>query len=80
MPLNLVLNGYQIIASESDLYGGGIVILGARYVEPGKWDYVTARMNNLDEREWYWGAYSGSDFPANSIEEAVKNFRSRLSG
>lgn len=75
--LNKVMNGYTIIAAEHDPKMGDTVILGMRYTGPGKWDYVTARVTSIDDTEWYWGNYSGTDF-GSGIECAVYNWRCRL--
>jgi hypothetical protein len=72
--LEKTLNGFTVIAAETDLYFGGVVVLASRRTGPANWEYVTARMNNLDEDSWAWGYYTGS------LDLAMADFKKRLAG
>lgn len=66
-----VVNGFTIIAQEwmRDSY----IILGARRVGPGHFEYVTARMLNVDtDTEWFWGNYVDG-----SLARATESFYKR---
>lgn len=68
--LNKTLNGFTVIAHEwsRDSY----VILAFRLTGPATYEYVTARVQNIDsDREWFWGTYF------TNVEDAIVNYAER---
>jgi hypothetical protein len=73
---NRIVNGFTIIAEREIPKAEAYLILGMRRHEDGI-EYVTAYMTNPElDSEWYWGNYSGMDFPA-TIKGATENFYAR---
>jgi hypothetical protein len=75
MKVRLVINGYGIFAHRENT-GGGYVILGERTRHDGSHEYVTALVHTMEDREWYWGHYSGAQF-GSTLREATEDFYAR---
>ena len=66
------INGYTIIAHRPYSHGDkGLVILGVRSLDKG-YEYVSAVVDTLDDRDWSWGHYT-----PNNLDTAVKDFNER---
>ena len=56
--LHYVVNGFTIVTAQRDrLDGGWWTILGVRR-HPDGWEYVVARMRNLEDDHWASGEYT----------------------
>lgn len=56
--LNRVINGFTIIAHEFKPLDACYVILGQRRTSAGSYEYVTAKVRNIDtDTEWFYGNY-----------------------
>jgi hypothetical protein len=69
-----VINGYTVISHrESTFHGWGFVILAVRElnVGPHPYEYVAGIVNDIDDKEWFWGHYTFS------LDDAVKNYNER---
>lgn len=73
--LSKTVNGFQIICAEWKALDACYVILGKREKAPLQWEYVTAKMLTLDDREWFYGDYfnGGKD----ALMAACKSFNER---
>lgn len=72
------INGYAIVAHRP--YGNtepseGFVILAVKHSDFG-YEYVTAVVGTLDDREWYWGHYYPGTADA-ALDSAVADFHQR---
>lgn len=72
------INGFAIIAHRPyghTLPSEGFVILGAKHSDFG-YEYVTAVVSTLEDREWHWGHYY-PDTADVALSSAVADFYRR---